>query len=363
MNFLNQESSHIMKRSQVVFTLLILFSIKLMFAQNNMEAQLVALMQQEHVPGAQIVHVKDGRTNSYDLGEKKYQSGDKVTDKSLFQAASMTKVVAAYAFLRLLDKGVFELDKPLSDYWEYDRLKDDPYVNEVTARMVLNHTTGLPNWSRNKPLEIGFKPGTSYRYSGEGFFYLQQVLEHLTGKLLEEIVNEEVFVPFNMKESSLLYDDEKEELYAYGHAGLDGLEPSVKREFRRENAAYTLLTTASDYTKFVQKCLLEGKGLKPETLQRMLTPSSKMKPNDDHDAIEFNKHLSFGLGVLLQENELGKQIIHTGSNSGRYLAIFMAYPKTMESLVVLTNSSNGKEFREKVARLLLDEQTFWVFER
>lgn len=332
-------------------------------AQEITEEKIRTLMQEENVPGTQIVHVKNGKSTSYNLGEKKYNSGDMVTAETLFQAASMTKVVAAFAMLRLFDQGVFELDVPLSDYWTYDRLKDDPYLNEITARMVLNHTSGLPNWARNKPLKVGFKPGTDYQYSGEGFFYLQQVLEHLTGKSFEDIVENEVFIPFDMKESSLLYDEEKDVLYAYGHDGTDGLEPSEKRKFIRENAAYTLLTTASDYTKFVQKGLLEGKGLDTKTLKLMLTTSSKMKAKNNPTAIEANKHLSFGLGVLLQENELGKQIIHTGSNSGRYLAIFIAYPKTKESLVVLTNSINGGVFREKVAKLLLEKQTFWSFHR
>ena len=83
-----------------------------MYAQDVNERELAKLMKQENVPGAQITHVKDGKITSYYLGEKKYQSGDKVTPTTLFQAASMTKVVAAYSMLRLLNKGVFELDTP-----------------------------------------------------------------------------------------------------------------------------------------------------------------------------------------------------------------------------------------------------------
>src|SRR5690606_34494358 len=124
-----------------------------------MEAKITQIMKELAVPGVQITHIKDGKRTSYHLGEKKYGSGDMVTDSTLFQAASMSKVVFAYAALRLYDQGLYELDRPLSDYLDYERLRADPYVGEITARMCLNHTTGLPNWAKDKPLRTSFKPG------------------------------------------------------------------------------------------------------------------------------------------------------------------------------------------------------------
>lgn len=326
------------------------------------EKELVALMKQLKVPGVQIIYQKNGNNISYNLGEKKHGSGDKVTANTLFQVASMTKSVAAYAALKLIDKKVLDLDTPLSDYWEYDRLKDDFNAKSITARMVLNHTSGLPNWAKKKPLKTSFKPGVAYRYSGEGFYYLQQVMEYLTGKSLEVIIREEVFIPFGMENSSLLYHKEKNGMYAYGHRGTDGLKPTKLRKFTKANAAYTMLSTATDYTKFVKNGILEGKGLKKETHKLMLSTSSLLKPKNQKTKKAY-KHLSYGLGVLLQENELGKKILHGGANGRQFYSIFVADPSKNESLVILTNGANGKKFREKAIEILLPKQIFWMFRR
>src|SRR5690554_5454198 len=86
------------------------------YAQQSKEAELERLMLEIGVPGVQIVHLKDGQATSYNLGVKRYGAPEKVDKNTVFQAASMSKVVAAYAFLRLFDRGVFELDEPLINY-------------------------------------------------------------------------------------------------------------------------------------------------------------------------------------------------------------------------------------------------------
>lgn len=328
---------------------------------NDREKEIEKLMKEMNIPGVQVVHVKDGNTVSYNIGKKRYGSDDRVDENTIFQAASMTKTVAAYAMLRLYDKGVYDLDKPLVEYMPYERLAHDPNLPYITARMCLNHTSGLPNWARGNPLKTNFKPGTGYRYSGEGFMFLQRVLEHLTGKSFAQIAKEEVFEPLGMKHSSLIYESWMEAHYAVGHDGGAGLVPSPLRKFKTANSAASLLTTATDYTIFVQEALLKGKGLKPETLEMMLTTSSSAKPRDKSG--QKYKHVSYGLGIVLQENELGKAIAHTGSNRGRYLTVFIAHPDTKESLVVFTNSVNGDKFRSKVAEMMLPQQTLWLFRR
>jgi CubicO group peptidase (beta-lactamase class C family) len=102
----------------------------------------------------------------------------------------LSKPVFVYMVLRLADRGVIDLDKPLYTCgFSYDRIDKDPSSKLITARMVLDHTTGLPNWG-GTPLEFLFTPGEKFNYSGEGYVYLQRVVEHVTGKSLEELAQQ-----------------------------------------------------------------------------------------------------------------------------------------------------------------------------
>lgn len=301
-----------------------------------------------HIPGMQVVHTKGGRTQIYSLGTKNADTDDAVTSHTLFQCASLSKTVMAYAVLRLYNKGVISLDIPLETYLKYPRLSEEPEGNKITARMVLSHTSGLPNWSkpRGSKLTVAFKPGKGYRYSGEGYLFLQKVVEHLTQKTLEQIAEEEVFEPLGMKESSYVYRSSMRENYSNGHTDE---KPVAIRKFTEANGAFSLITTAVDYSTFVQKALLEGEGLQPETHSMMLD-----------SLVDKKKNLKNGLGVMMQYNERGKGIYHTGSNPG-FRSFFFAYPATGESIVCFTNSTNGAKIRKELATLILDKQTFWSF--
>ena len=328
------------------------------------KGKILKFMEDLAVPGVQITHIKNGKTSQYNLGDMLYASGDEVHDATLFQAASMSKVVFAYAVLKLYDKGLIDLDTPLTEYYTDKKLKDDPNVGLITARMCLSHTTGLPNWGRSgKPLRTQFKPGTGYRYSGEGIQYLQRTIEHITGKSLEEIMQEEVIQPLGLSHSSFIYQDRLAEYYATGHAGSTGMIPSKMRKFASAKAAYSMLTTSKDYAQFVQKAILEGQGLKAETHQVWLEPATTLKKPEETDNPAF-EHLYYGLGIMMQDNEKGRAYLHTGSNQGRYMSIFIVYPETGEILVALTNGKNGgAPFQRALLTQTLEPQTLWFFKR
>lgn len=316
------------------------------YAQKKVQKKLENIAKDARVAGMQIVHFKDGKEAFYNIGEKEMGSGNAVDENSLFQACSMSKSVFAYIVMRLYDKGIIDLNKPLPEYWEYPRLSDEPRRDEMTAKIALEHRTGLPNWTkpRGAQLKAAFKPGTKFKYSGEGYYYLQQVIEHITGKTLEELAEEEVFKPLGMKSSHYIYTDDMKGNYVHGH---DDTKPRSLRKYTKANAAYSLITNAHDYTVFVQKGLIEGEGLKPETLKMMLTPYSKRGNNT-----------TYGLGVQMQNNEKGKGILHNGSNPG-FRCFYFAYPETGESIVCFTNSTNGVKVKKQVIKLILGDQTFY----
>src|SRR5215475_4594580 len=143
----------------------------------RLESDVPVLMKAADVPGLSIALVRNGNVAWVRaFGVKDSKSKAPVTDETVFEAASLSKPVFAYAVLKLVDAGQIDLDKPLNQYLpgDYD-VGQDPRLSQVTARRVLSHTTGFPNW-RSGALKIHFTPGERFSYSGEGFVYLSKVI-------------------------------------------------------------------------------------------------------------------------------------------------------------------------------------------
>lgn len=92
-----------------------------------------------------------------------------VSADTVFEAASLSKPVFAFGVLLLAQEGIIDLDRPLASYLPAPYLPAEPGAAVITARMVLEHTTGLPNWRpKGEPLALLRQPGTRFGYSGEG---------------------------------------------------------------------------------------------------------------------------------------------------------------------------------------------------
>jgi hypothetical protein len=136
------------------------------------------LMSVARVPGIAMSVVHGERIVwEHHAGVADTRTGTLVSSDTLWPAASLGKPVFAYAALRLVDAKKLDLDAPLkADLPDY--APDDPRGNRITARHVLSHSSGLPNWreSDDERLVPAFEPGTRFRYSGEGYSYLQRVV-------------------------------------------------------------------------------------------------------------------------------------------------------------------------------------------
>jgi CubicO group peptidase (beta-lactamase class C family) len=206
------------------------------------------------VPGLAIGIIREGKTvGTIAEGVRNTASGIPVDAETVFEAASLTKPVFAYAVLQLIDAGALALDDPLCTYVpEY--LPDDPQATAITVRSVLSHTTGLPNWrSEANPLRTYFVPSARFSYSGEGFVWLQRVVERVTGDPLEAVMDRLVLGPLGMNRSGLIWRPAFDKNYADPHdAALVVREKSKPIEAK---SASTLHTTASDYALFLRAVL------------------------------------------------------------------------------------------------------------
>ncbi len=211
------------------------------------------------------------------VGVRHATTREPVTERTVFEAASLSKPVVAYAVLQLADAGRLRLDEPLARHVP-DYIPDDPRVAAITARHVLAHMTGLPNWrSGQRPLRTYFAPGQRFSYSGEGFVFLQRAVERITGKSLDGVAARLVFAPLEMRDSSFVWQGRFEADHAAPHD--DALRPGAKFKPVEANAAYSLQTTAADYARFLE-AVLAGTRLDAATAPLWLAP--QVNPPQGH---------------------------------------------------------------------------------
>ena len=326
------------------------------------------LMSAAEVPGVGIAMFNDGKIaylKAY--GVRDQEKNLPLTPNSILTAASFTKVAFAYMVMQLVGEKVIDLDKPvyqylpkpLPEYPQYADLAGDPRYKLITARMLLSHTAGFPNFrwiNQDHKLNINFQPGTRYAYSGEGIEMLQLVVETVTGKPLEELMRERVFQPLGMTRTSMMWQDRFEDNYANGY---DEYGRSLGPERRpRADAAGSMQTTLNDFARFLEG-VMAGQRLPPATREIMLSPQIAIPWKHEFPTLEFtttdaNKstRLSYGLGWGLYWTPYGEAFFKEGHADGfRNYTVCFDGPKT--GLLIMTNSANGEGIYKDLLETLL----------
>jgi CubicO group peptidase (beta-lactamase class C family) len=326
------------------------------------------LMRAAEVPGAGIAVFHEGKVAYLKVyGRRDQEKNLPLTENSVMTAASLTKVAFACMVMQLVEEGVLDLDKPvyqylpksLPEYPFYRDLAADPRYKKITARMLLSHTSGLPNFrwlNEDRKLNINFEPGSRFAYSGEGIELLQFVVETVTKKPLEELMSERIFQPFGMSRSSMVWQSRFESDYANSY---DEYGRSLGPERRpRADAAGSMQTTVSDFARFMV-AVMQGQGMRKQTRELMLSPqiqiSSKHEfPTLSSETTEENKpiRLSYGLGWGLYWTPYGKAFFKEGHDEGwRHYTVCFDQSKT--GLLIMTNSSNGEGIYKELLETLL----------
>jgi CubicO group peptidase (beta-lactamase class C family) len=295
----------------------------------DLYARVLELLAERETPGAAVGLVDGGERTILTAGTRGADRG-LVEHDTIFAAASLTKPVFALGVMSLIDDGVFEMDRPLSEYLSDPYLAEDDRAAPITARMVLSHTTGLPNWregsdDRVHPPDAGLRPrwvpGTRWGYSGEGFSYLQHVVEQLCAAPIGDLLAERVFRPLGMIDSSFSWPDADEPRLAIGHDN-NGVAKPLFRPPGAKAAAGGLFTTAPDYLRFLEHCLTHE--------HRMFVEQAQI-----------DQELSWGLGWGI---EIGQHtaVWQWGDDPG-YKNFVIGRPTDRLGLVVLTNGDRGAE--------------------
>jgi CubicO group peptidase (beta-lactamase class C family) len=292
------------------------------------------------------------------------------TPDTLFEAASLSKVVLAVAVHDMVRDKLIDLDRPVAKHVAFT---DDAATRSITPRHLLSHSSGLPNWrdEAGEPLTAAFPPGTRFRYSGEGFALLGRLVEAVTGQTAAQVVETRVLRPAGMSRSTYGWARDTEPAVAWAHDGGGGvvidkgpagytmrrdagpLKPVDRwmlgeREraavalgkppmpiFMTPNMAAGLWTTASDYARFLAFA------------QRYPGLSTK--------TIRVKGTLDWGLGWGMESDGGRRFAWHWGTNDG-VANLFVVDLVSGLAIVVLTNGDAGRKVYERAARTVFTRE-------
>lgn len=313
----------------------------------ELSSLLPGIMEQASIPGVSITVIESGELSwSQGFGVTDRISNRLIKADTLFQAASLSKPIFADIVLKLAEQGKIDLDAALIHYLPNLRIKNLKYAEKLTARLVLSHQTGLPNWSQGE-LQFLSEPGTLFGYSGEAYVYLQKVVEKISGLSLQKLATRLIFAPLKMSHSTFCWEGENDSVHSTGHNRLG--KPSISiRDC--ENAASSLHTTAEDYARFIATWLNKTH-LSAQNIEVAARPQIWMK-GDERGGMPLRpqqRNVGWGLGWGINNTPERTLLWHWGDNDGfKAFAMFDRQQKT--ALVMLTNSDNGLSIIEAVSR-------------
>lgn len=273
---------------------------------------------------------------------------------SLFSVASMSKWVAAYAMMTLVDDGRADLDVPVSKYLTRWQLPDSEFDNDaVTIRRLLSHTAGFgdglgfgeyavdeprpslvdelsnPRASSGKAVSIAVTtaPGSEWRYSGGSYLLIELLIEELSGQTYEDYMRSAVFEPLGMTRAGfnvLDSDDNSSGLYQ-----VDGTQ--VASPYYASKAATGLNLTSRDLSRFVLSQIDRAAKASPvasETIRSMREPHGRKAGAD-----------IWGAGTMLYAPTAAGDFVfgHDGGNDPAVNSAARINPDTGDALIVLVS--------------------------
>lgn len=324
----------------------------------NVQETLKVLAKRHHVCAVTVAVIKNRQLESIDSATACLPSSTLNAD-SVFQAASLSKPVFAYAVLKLVATGKLALDVPVVKYLpqgyrhqfnplqaQPSDLVTDPRVQAITVRMALNHTSGLPNWAFG-PLRFNAAPGTQWHYSGEGYTLLQRAVEAVTGEPLDRFMTAQVLKPLAMHRSSFVWTESIAQDLLPGTKANGTARATL--DLTTPNAAFSLYTSAADYAQFMVAVLSDDALIK----QLIAAPVT----------VDAGLNLSWGLGWGwgIGGGRHDPTIWQWGNNTG-YRAFVIASVRTGDGFVLLTNSENGLKLAQPMTKKILPgEHKFFQF--
>lgn len=325
------------------------------------------LMESLHVPGVSIAVIKDFEVHwAKGYGIADVVTGAPVDTETLFQAASISKPVAAVAVMRAVQDGMFDLDTDINDILTSWELDGAGFTDEhpVTPRSLTSHVSGLgdgfgfPGYDPDGPIPTAVQildghalsnvgplfmeraPYVGQEYSGGGVTLMQQALADAHGRPFAEVMRDVVLDPIGMHRSTFdqPLDAERDRNTARAHDG-DGRAGGPKWHVYPEQAAAGLWTTPTELALLLIEIQKAALGTSDRVLSRV-------------SAVEMLSPVGvggFGIGWAIGQVGRGWYFSHGGANWG-FRATVMAHRLHGYGLAIMTNGDGGGEVAAELAR-------------
>lgn len=319
-------------------------------SKNTFDNYLQFKMEDLKIPGLSVAIINNGKIVHHKaLGYADVEKKQPVTLQTIFEGASLSKSVFAFFVMKYVEEGKLDLDKPLYEYLPYSDIAYDDRYKKITARMVLSHRSGFPNWRRDEAddnLRIKFDPGEDYLYSGEGYQYLAMVLGHIEGtdwNGLEAAFQNKVARPIGLQHTVFIQTP-----YTRQYKATPYNEEGQRIDLQDDEifgAAYSIHSEPLDFSKWII-AVMNKEELSEESYAELFKPHSKV-PSEAID-------LSYCLGFFNPHFPIiGSDIFfHTGNNVG-FTSWYAFDLEKGWGFVMFTNSEFGEKLGEDLFFYLL----------
>ena len=325
-------------------------------------------MAHYRVTGVSIAVVNDGEIVwSQGYGVKEARTTGAVSPTTLFQAASISKPVAATAMLRLVEQNRLALDTPVNQYLRSWKVPDNAFTatEKVTLRRLVSHSAGFgvhgfPGYARGETVptvpqildgtrpantaavRVESVPGSTFSYCGGGIEKL--AMTDVTGESFPALMRRLVLDPIGMTESAYEQplSDAKASRAAAGHRA-DGTSIQGRWHTYPEMAAAGLWTTPTDLLKWAMAITNARAGI----------PNSILSKQSATEMLTVQKEPS-GLGPMLHGAGRDFSFEHGGSNEG-YICQVIYFPELGRGAAIMTNSDAGSGLQKEILYALAKE--------
>ena len=341
----------------------------------DLQSRLEAVLAEHKVPGATLGVLHGDDVSVFAAGLANKNTGVEVTDDTLFQIGSITKVWTATLVMMLVDEGVLDLDAPVVTYLPEFKVADPIVTASVTLRHLLCHSSGiggdhiLETGRGDDTLEryvetcaeIGQEHdlGATMSYCNTGFSVVGRVIEKVTGNIWDQVLRERLIAPLGLTHTNTLPEEAILFRAAAGHIKLPGQDEEQVAPMwvlpRSAGPAGLINSSAADLLTFARMHLDEGRASDGTQLLSVASVKQMQEPQIEVPD-RYTLGDRWGIGWILFDWNGHHGFGHDGATVGQraYLRIL---PEARLAVCLFTNGGNGMTAFRTLCGEIMQERT------